>query len=179
VSEALIGVIIGGLLLPVTQGIGFLVDRYFKQQDEANETRRDALLALQAAIVDLVSAEQAMIRADDRGRRDADARQAIATRKIRLLAAQINDEKLWELVHTPNPNRVHEVFQEHHPGEPGDMYDAWNGRIRELFHETKKPRPGFTFSKSASPTPAAAPLPGQPTAPADTPPSKSDSAPTL
>ena len=137
-SEALIGVIIGGLLLPVSQGIGFLVTRFFKQQDATREDRRKALTELQHAILDLVSAEQAMLGAHQDGeRRKADAAQALAKRKSRLLAAQINDDELWNLVHTPNPDRVHEVFQENHPGEPGDMYDEWNKRIRQLFTEVK------------------------------------------
>jgi hypothetical protein len=36
-----------------------------------------------------------------------------------------------------NPDRVPEVFQENHPGEPSDMYDNWNKRVRELFNEAK------------------------------------------
>jgi hypothetical protein len=138
VSEALIGVIIGGLLLPVSQGVGFLVTRYFRQQDATREERRKALTELQNAILDLVDAEQAMLGAGEgAARRKADAAQALAKRKIRLLAARVNDDELWNLVHTPNPDRVHEVFQENHPGEPGDMYDEWNKRIPELLTEFK------------------------------------------
>jgi hypothetical protein len=72
-----------------------------------------------------------------------DQRIAAAKRRIRLAAAQIGDDKLWELVNTPPKRGGELIFKAHGPGgyvpgEPGDRYDDWNAVIREIFRELNK-----------------------------------------
>ena len=131
---ALIGVALGGLLSPLTSGVGFLVRRHFEQSDQQRAERRQALVQLQEAILDLTRAEEAHESATDRLQVGRDI--GTAKRRIRLLAAQVGDDRLWTLVNTPHPDRMQEVYEMGKYGEPGDIYDEWNDRIRELFAES-------------------------------------------
>lgn len=129
----LLYVLLGGLLAPFTQGIGYLVTRNHRERDEARKDKRQALSGLQDAILDLVDAEAEAIRPEnDRAQAKSNQAREVAMRRIRLMAARIGDDQLWALVHKANPNRMSDLFNAH-PGQPGDEYDLWNNRIRELY----------------------------------------------
>jgi hypothetical protein len=127
----LLAVIVGALLTPVTQGVGYLVQRRFEQADRRRTERRQALVRVQDAIVELTEAEASP--GDD----ERNQRIAAAKRRVRLEAVQVGDDRLWELVNTRKKVDVPKAPGPYGyiPGEPGDQYDDWNGRIRELFME--------------------------------------------
>lgn len=129
----LLAVLAGALLTPLTQGIGYLVRRHFENGDQRCAERRQALVQLQEAILELVQAEESFVAAAERERALIHQQIGTAKRRIRLLAAQVGDDTLWSMVNTPHPEQFDQVIQLGRYGEPGDIYDTWNQRIRELF----------------------------------------------
>jgi hypothetical protein len=132
---AIVGVLIGGLLSPLLSAIGYAVRRRWETEDRRRDDRRQALYALQDALVALSD-----VHARPPGREgpvgwDRDAR--AAARAVRVWAARVGDAQIWALVHPPKPGRavvtatapVTDLFP------APDELDAINARIRELLAE--------------------------------------------
>jgi sugar phosphate isomerase/epimerase len=132
-AYTLLGVLLGGLLTPLTQGVGYYFRRRFELADQDRKERRQALEQLQEAIIALSLAESTFETSSERERSRVHQEMGDAKRRIRSLAARVGDDRLWELVNTPHPERLNEVLRQGSYGEPGDVYDEWNTRIRELF----------------------------------------------
>lgn len=129
----LLAVLAGALLTPLTQSIGYLVRRYFENSDQQRAERRQALVHLQEATLELTQLEESFVAATERERALVYQQMGTAKRRIRLLAAQVGDDALWSMVNTPHPEQFDQVIRLGLYGEPVDIYDTWNERIRQLF----------------------------------------------
>ena len=145
---ALLGVVIGAVLSPLVQAVGYLVRRQIDRDERRRAERRQALYDLQDALVDLTRAWEATMQVHGpeswQEGRERSTERAVAARLVRVRAARVGDARLWELVHPPGVDwdvMVAVLPSGTSPGSyaralgPPDDLDAVNERVRELLAE--------------------------------------------